>query len=150
MTGRPGYWTMEMVGGSSAPYLARTPCAPLFCALFNRGGNRRASRLPGEGGDHFHCTVEPSPGHIRCRLIQVFIDKQEHLVLKIQTLRVENPPTCYSALRPDPEFPWNNAEKYHPRRNSGTQKNTENWHSFCILGVPSDTKLLLTKIIILK
>ena len=24
-------------------------------------------RLPGEGGDHFHCTVEPSSGHIRCR-----------------------------------------------------------------------------------
>ena len=43
------------------------PLRPLFCALFNRGGNRRAFRLPGEGGDHFHCTVEPSPGHIRCR-----------------------------------------------------------------------------------
>ena len=40
---------------------------PLFAALFNRGGNRRAFRLPGEHGDHFHCTVEPSPGHIRCR-----------------------------------------------------------------------------------
>ena len=21
----------------------------------------------GRAGDHFHCTVEPSPGHIRCR-----------------------------------------------------------------------------------
>ena len=30
-----GYWTMEMNGGSSAPYLARTPCVPLFCTLFN-------------------------------------------------------------------------------------------------------------------
>ena len=30
MTGRPGYWTMEMIGGSSASYLARTPCVPLF------------------------------------------------------------------------------------------------------------------------
>ena len=30
MTGRPGYWTMEMNGGSSAPYLACTPCIPLF------------------------------------------------------------------------------------------------------------------------
>ena len=30
MTGRPGYWTMEMNGGSSAPYLACTPCVPLF------------------------------------------------------------------------------------------------------------------------
>ena len=61
MTGRPGCRTMEMNGGSSAVYLARTPCVPLFCTLFNTGGNRRASRLPGEGGDHFHCTVEPSP-----------------------------------------------------------------------------------------
>ena len=30
MTGRPGYWTMEMKGGSSAPHLACTPCVPLF------------------------------------------------------------------------------------------------------------------------
>ena len=30
MTGRPGYWTMEMNEGSSAPYLACTPCVPLF------------------------------------------------------------------------------------------------------------------------
>ena len=28
-----------MNGGSSAPYLACTPCVPLFCTLFNRGGN---------------------------------------------------------------------------------------------------------------
>ena len=67
MTGRPGYRTMEMIGGSSVSYLARTPCVPLFSTLFNRGGNRSAFRLPGAGGDHFHCTVEPSPGHIRCR-----------------------------------------------------------------------------------
>ena len=67
MTGRPGCWTMGMNGGSSESCLARTPRFPLFCALFNRGGNRRAWRLPGEGRDHFHCTVEPSPGHIRCR-----------------------------------------------------------------------------------
>ena len=51
-----------------ALYLARTLRIPLFCTLFNKGGNRKAFRLPGErGGDHFHCTVEPSPGHIRCR-----------------------------------------------------------------------------------
>ena len=73
ITGRPGYRTMEMIGGSSASYLARTPCVPSFCTLFNRGGNRRAFRLPGAGGDHFHCTVEPSSGHIRCRLsIQLY------------------------------------------------------------------------------
>ena len=53
MTGRPGCWTMEMNGGSSAPYLACTPCVPLFCTLFNRGGNRRAFRLPGASGGSF-------------------------------------------------------------------------------------------------
>ena len=30
MTGRPGCRTMEMNGGSSASYLARTPCVPFF------------------------------------------------------------------------------------------------------------------------
>ena len=53
MTGRPGHRTMEMNGGSSAPYLARTPCVPSFSTLFNRGGNRRAFRLPGAGGGSF-------------------------------------------------------------------------------------------------
>ena len=60
-------WTT--VGYRTASYLARTPCVPFFYNLFNKGGNRRAFRLPGEGGDHFHCTVEPSPGHIRCRSV---------------------------------------------------------------------------------
>ena len=32
MTGRPGYRTMEMNRGSSAPCLACTPCVPLLCA----------------------------------------------------------------------------------------------------------------------
>ena len=53
MTGRPGYWTMEMIGGSSAPYLARTPCVPLFCTSFNRVGNKERFRLPGAGGGSF-------------------------------------------------------------------------------------------------
>ena len=70
MTGRPGHWTMEMNGGGSAPCLACTPCVPLFCALLSKGGNRRAFRLPGVGGDHFHYTVELSPGHIRCRILK--------------------------------------------------------------------------------
>ena len=43
------------------------PLRSLVCALFNKGGSIRAFRLPGAGEDHFHCTVEPSPGHIRCR-----------------------------------------------------------------------------------
>ena len=68
MTGRPGYWTMEMNGGSSVPYLALYPLRSLVCTSFKKGGSRRAFRLPGAGGDHFHCTVEPSPGHILCRL----------------------------------------------------------------------------------
>ena len=53
MTGRPGYRTMEMNGGSSAPYLARTPCVPLFSTLFNGGGNKERFRLPGAGGGSF-------------------------------------------------------------------------------------------------
>ena len=50
MTGRPGDRTMEMNGGSSVLYLARTPYVPSVCTLFNRVGKRRAFRLPGEGG----------------------------------------------------------------------------------------------------
>ena len=53
MTGRPGYRTMEMNEGSSASYLARTPCVPFFSTLFNGGGNRRAFGLPGAGGGSF-------------------------------------------------------------------------------------------------
>ena len=53
MTGRPGYRTMEMIGGSSAPHLARTPCVPLFCTSFNRVGNKERFRLPGAGGGSF-------------------------------------------------------------------------------------------------
>ena len=42
------------------------PLRFLVCTLFNKGGSRGAFRLPGVRGDHFHCTVELSPGHIRC------------------------------------------------------------------------------------
>ena len=38
-----------MIGGSSSSYLAPTPCVPLFCTLFSKGGNRRVFRLPGQG-----------------------------------------------------------------------------------------------------
>ena len=68
MTVRPGCRTMEINGGSSASYLACTLAFPCFVPFFNRGGNRRAFRLPGEGEDHFHRGVEPSPGQIRCRI----------------------------------------------------------------------------------
>ena len=43
------------------------PLRSLVCTLFSKRGRRGAFRLPGACGDHFHCTVEPSPGHIRCR-----------------------------------------------------------------------------------
>ena len=32
------------------PYLACTPCVPLFCTLFKRGGNRRALDYQGRAG----------------------------------------------------------------------------------------------------
>ena len=51
------------------------PLRSLVCTLFNKGGSRGAFRLPGVGGDHFHCTVEPSPGHIRCRQIMTVTPK---------------------------------------------------------------------------
>ena len=58
---------MEINGGSSASYLACTPCVPLcLYTWFNRSGSRRrVFRLLGVGGDHFHCTVEPSSSDIR-------------------------------------------------------------------------------------
>ena len=71
MTGRPGRRTMDMNGGSFASYLARTPCVTLFCTLFYRGGNKMALRLPWVGGDRCRCTVEPSRGHIWCRVRRV-------------------------------------------------------------------------------
>ena len=49
MTGRQGHRTMEMNGGSSAPYLACTPLRSLVCTLFNKAGSRRAFRLPRGG-----------------------------------------------------------------------------------------------------
>ena len=75
MTGRPGYRTMEMNGGSSAPYLACIPCVPLYCTSFNRGGNRIAFRLPGARGVSFplyggtfarSCSVSRN-GHLKAK-----------------------------------------------------------------------------------
>ena len=39
---------------------------PRLC-FFHMAGNRGAFRLPGATWDRFHCTVEPLPGHTRCR-----------------------------------------------------------------------------------
>ena len=49
MIGRLGCQTMETIGGSSASYLARTPCVSLSSTLFTRVGNSRAFRLPWGG-----------------------------------------------------------------------------------------------------
>ena len=69
MTGRPGDHAMEMDGGSTVSYLTRTPRVPLFMLVLIGLEAQELFRLPGAAGDHFHCTVEPSPGHIRCRII---------------------------------------------------------------------------------
>ena len=69
MTGRPGDGTMEMNGVEVPRCTSRAPFASLcFCAFFNRARSKGAFRLPGATWDHFHCTVTPSPGHIRCRI----------------------------------------------------------------------------------
>ena len=60
-----------MFGGSTASYLARAPRIPLFVLIFIGLENKERFRLPGAGGEHFHCTVDPSPGHIRCRKIRL-------------------------------------------------------------------------------
>ena len=59
---------MEMIGGSSAPYLLVPLAFP--CFVLRLIGVETAGLLDyqGRAGDHFHCAVEPSPGHIRCRL----------------------------------------------------------------------------------
>ena len=44
--------------------------SPLFCTLFNRGGNRSLLDYQ-EGGNHFHCAMEPLPGHIQCRSLRM-------------------------------------------------------------------------------
>ena len=64
MAGRPWCQTME-TSMEEAPHCTSLgpvafPCF-VFCLSLKRGGNRRAFRLPGEGGDHFHCALEPSP-----------------------------------------------------------------------------------------
>ena len=71
MTGRQGHRTMEMNVGSSAPYLTCTPCVPLFCTSFLGVETEALLDYQGRAGDHFHCAVGPSPGHIRCRNMTV-------------------------------------------------------------------------------
>ena len=74
VTGRPGDHGMEWM--EEAPCHAH-PSRPLACACFNRCGGKGAFGLPKAVGDHFHCTVEASPGHIQCR----FVSRQLEVVL---------------------------------------------------------------------
>ena len=69
MTGRPGHCKMEMNGRSTTSYLVRTPRIPFCMLIFRRSGSKGAFSFPGATWDRFLCTVGPSPGHIRCRLI---------------------------------------------------------------------------------
>ena len=82
------------------------PLRSLVCILFNKGGSRGAFRLQGAGGDHFHCTVDPSPGHIRCRELspwrtnlhlQVY-HPGEHLWIQPFSLQLELPDYSYAFL----------------------------------------------------
>ena len=43
------------------------PLRPHVYAYFNRAESKGAFRLLGATRDHFRCTLEPSPGHVRCR-----------------------------------------------------------------------------------
>ena len=90
MTGRPGHRAMEMNGGSSAPYLARTPCVPLFSTLVNRGGNRRSFRLPGAGGGSFPLC---SGTFVRSYSVSIegFLEASLNQVLRRRLLSVSNP-----------------------------------------------------------
>ena len=50
-----------------AEYFFSGPKRSLILVII-RSGNKGAFRLPGVRWDHFRCSVEPSFGHIRCRL----------------------------------------------------------------------------------
>ena len=77
---RRNFWDAESLAkrcGETCHYGPHSRMTPLAqrrvgCFVYDRGGSRRAFRLPGAGGDHSHCTVEPSPGHIRCRISRDF------------------------------------------------------------------------------
>ena len=73
MTGRPGHWTMEM---RMEEVPCRTSLVPFAfpCFVHCLIGVKTEGLLDYQGrtGDHFHCTVEPSPGHIRCREVALF------------------------------------------------------------------------------
>ena len=61
---------MEMNRRSTASYLVHTPHVPFFMLILVGLEAHGALSFPGATWDRFRCTVEPSPGHIRCRCWQ--------------------------------------------------------------------------------
>ena len=60
-------WWLQM---RFPPRTSGTPfLRPFAYAYFSTSGSNGAFSLPGATWDHFRCTVEPSPGHIRCRVL---------------------------------------------------------------------------------
>ena len=51
----------------------RAPLIPLLYAFSSRFGNTVAFRLPEVAWDHFHCAVEPSPGHARRQRVKFHV-----------------------------------------------------------------------------
>ena len=51
------------------------PSRTLLYAYFNRSGSKGTFSLPGATWDRFRCTVEPSPGHIGCR-VSLHMDRE--------------------------------------------------------------------------
>ena len=51
-------------------YLARALGVPVFLLVLNSFGSKGAFRFSGATWVHFRCKVEPSPGHIRCRMLE--------------------------------------------------------------------------------
>ena len=48
------------------------PSRTLLYAYFTRSENKGAFSFPGATWDRFRCTVEPSDGHMRCRILDEF------------------------------------------------------------------------------
>ena len=65
--GRSRCQIMDMNGGNSASYLARTPCILLFCTLCKRGEHRKALDYQGRAGIISIVRWKLSPGHTRYR-----------------------------------------------------------------------------------
>ena len=86
------------------------PLRSLVCTLFNKGGSRGAFRPRGASGDHFHCTVEPSPGRIRCRCLHT-------LIFFLCFLAMESHQKAGSSSLPNPQSRWKRGGK--PSRKQG-------------------------------